>query len=802
MCFRRLARLGRAPGIALLLWLPGGMHVPTPAQIPTQVPAQIPAKTPVTRVLIGDRAVQRGVKRFGINLSGQNFYDSGQMLRNLVARNPGFEGETWQSVVRCVGLGQESCTIGEEVAWPSGFMDGASYDVATGSGAGSRGTVRTSTRVQGGYRLTFAGAFPGRPGGSRELVLRARKPGDATAGWWTEFTCNSTAVAELHDLPPDSASRQAVRVDAAAPCQRAVLTSYFDSVEGHSFVRLHGPQVLRFQAKPMVGRPRVTVHAERAGTPPFLDKGVALQPGWHAYAVPFQARDRPGSTGTVGLSFRVEGATVLLDDVSLVSAGDARNRTAFRDEVVETLRDLRPGMLRLMDSGTNFGTSLDDWLAPPNGRPRTGYSTRTTEQNDVGLGLHECLELAESVGAEPWISLPAGFSAEEARHLVEYLAGSAQTKYGGVRAALGHRAPWDQVFSTMHLELGNEVWNEGSFAGASFGSAAAYGERAAMVFGAIRTAPGFKAARYDLVAGAWAEMPAHTQQEVRALGAAADAVAIAPYLFSRYEKAPGMEGVYGPMLAEPEQWTRHGGMVARQAEVLRAAGKRLAIYEVNLGTLNGASTISQQAIDRTVPTMGAALATADLMLLMLRDVGVTDQCFFALSEFRNGFTSPGGAGPPRTTPLYGAVVDMGGLTERRRPSFLALRLLNRVVLSTLVETRLDGANPTWDQAASPNDAIALAGAHVLQSFAFAEGRDRSVVLLNLSRTESLPVSFAGNHAPRGAVEQTTLTSAQIEDSNEDAALVAPRTATLVNFDPTAAYRLPPFSITAFTWKTS
>ena len=47
-----------------------------------------------SEIVIGPGVQQTGMKRLGINLSGQTFYDSGQMLRNLIFRNPGFEGET------------------------------------------------------------------------------------------------------------------------------------------------------------------------------------------------------------------------------------------------------------------------------------------------------------------------------------------------------------------------------------------------------------------------------------------------------------------------------------------------------------------------------------------------------------------------------------------------------------------------------------------------------------------------------------------------------------------------------------
>ena len=318
----------------------------------------------------------------------------------------------------------------------------------------------------------------------------------------------------------------------------------------------------------------------------------------------------------------------------------------------------------------------------------------------------------------------------------------------------------------------------------------------------MRSTPGFTPARFDLVAGSFFEMPAHTSAEAAALHGTADTLAVAPYLFTHFNDATSTEAVFGPMLAQPEQWTTIGGLLRQQADAVRTTSPatHLSLYEVNLGTVTGSPGITQADIDRTVPSTGAALATSDLMLLALRDLGVTEQCFFALTEFRNGFNSPGGVGPARTTPLFGAVVDMGGETDRRRPSFYALRLLNATILANLIETRSTGSDPAWTQPASPNDHIALAQAHLLQSFAFGEPGRRSLIVLNLSRTQSLPVVYDGVNAPRGFVQQTVLTSTRIDDTNEHEALVLPVTTSIAEFEPGAQHILPPFSMTAYTWK--
>ena len=252
------------------------------------------------------------------------------------------------------------------------------------------------------------------------------------------------------------------------------------------------------------------------------------------------------------------------------------------------------------------------------------------------------------------------------------------------------------------------------------------------------------------------------------------------------------------MLAQPEQLdSRSSGLMAQQLEAVRRAPHptHLAVYEVNLGSMSGAA--SQQAIDLTLPSLGAGLAVADHMLLMLRDLGIATQAFFALPEYVNDFTST--KGPAKKMPLWGAVVDMGGETNRRRPQFLTLQMVNQAILPNLVATHLSGPNPTWNQPESRNDHIRLDDAHQLQTFAFADDLRRSLILFNLSRTSALPITFAGPNAPRGQVGQTLLTAANITDSNEHQNLVAPRTSTQPNFNPAAALQLPPHSMTVLTW---
>src|SRR5437762_400906 len=82
-----------------------------------------PQSQAVTTISISDMAGVPSVKRFGVNLGSINRADSGQIMKNLVfVANPGFEGQLYQSVVRCVAGSATSCVDDNtDAVWPSGF---------------------------------------------------------------------------------------------------------------------------------------------------------------------------------------------------------------------------------------------------------------------------------------------------------------------------------------------------------------------------------------------------------------------------------------------------------------------------------------------------------------------------------------------------------------------------------------------------------------------------------------------------------------------------------------------------------
>ena len=148
---------------------------------------------------------------------------------------------------------------------------------------------------------------------------------------------------EHTDLPPGVPVRQALKIDAAGAGQSAELNAYFDSMAGRSFVHLRGRYRLSFRAKALGGTSTIHVHVGRLvpGMRRYVDADVHLTPAWAEYSEEFTANETALPAAAVETGFSVSGGSVLLSDVALERVdGDAANHTAFRDEVVETLKEL------------------------------------------------------------------------------------------------------------------------------------------------------------------------------------------------------------------------------------------------------------------------------------------------------------------------------------------------------------------------------------------------------------------------------------------------------------------------------
>jgi hypothetical protein len=736
----------------------------TSAALPGRTQTTNSASTDVTQLRVTNNVILAKVTRLGVNLGEQNFYDSGQMLKNLLYRNPEFAGLTYRSIFHCDVGGVGRCVDARGgIQFPADFWNGASYEVLEGAATGQRGTVAACGPGAGGYALTLNSG--GRAIGAGDwIAVEKETTDDPGAGWWPTMHGGAQLELEHNDLPPGLPVHQALRIDAAGAGQSADLRAYFDSTAGMTFVHLRGRYRLSFRAKALSGSTTgsttganvMHVHVARlvAGLRRYLDADVHLTPAWARYSEEFTANETALPAAAVETGFNVSGGSVLLSDVALEPVGgDATNHTAFRDEVVETLRELHPGVLRLMESDAGLGSTVEDLLVSRAARERSGYRAWFKPSDDVAVGIPEFLELCQETGAEPWIVPPTAMSLEEARMLAEYLAGPATTPGGALRAAAGRSEPWTQAYRTIHIELGNETWNP-DFRGEAIEDPAAFGRRANAVFAALRAAAGPAAGRFDLVVGTHAYDPGRNAA-LLAAAPLANSLAIAPYLMRSVTEWANDDELYGPLLAQPEEMSREGFVAAAAGS---AGGRQLAVYEVNLHTTGG--TAPEAILDRFTPSAAGGVAVAGHMLRMMRDHGVRDEMIFSFPQYE--FRRPDGT----LVRLWGSVVEMGA-DGRKRPQFLAESLANRAIRGDLVKVEIAGENPTHDQSPG-NDGVSLRNVHEIDAYGFQDGKQHSLIVFNygLHHARRVRVEAAGIAHDANAT-LSRLVSASPGDTNEE-----------------------------------
>jgi alpha-N-arabinofuranosidase len=160
------------------------------------------------------------------------------------------------------------------------------------------------------------------------------------------------------------------------------------------------------------------------------------------------AAARDSTAVTLALDFEGPG-TLWLDRVYLI--GDDAVEGIWRADVVEALKQLKPGVIRF--GGTSIeGLEWDQTVG--NWDTRAPFTTYWGGLEPNFVGLDEFTSLCRLVGAEPLICVRwTGKQPADAAAEVEYMNGSAQTRWGSLRARNGHPEPW----AVKYWQIGNEV---------------------------------------------------------------------------------------------------------------------------------------------------------------------------------------------------------------------------------------------------------------------------------------------------------------------------------------------------------
>ncbi|MBH8567719.1 carbohydrate binding domain-containing protein [Microvirga sp. STS02] len=246
---------------------------------------------------------------------------------------------------------------------------------------------------------------------------------------------------------------------------------------------------------------------QRGGGPETSASGQALAQAqitgltgkWKKYSVVL----RPSATAAKArLKLTVEGTgTADIDVVSLFPKDTYLKReNGLRPDLVQLLKDMKPGFLRFPGGCIVEGMTLDNryqWKEtigevasrqPMINRWNKEFKQRYTPDyyQSFGLGFFEYFQLAEDIGAEPLPILNVGMACQfnsaelaplgsaakgpnaagpgdeptldtfiqDALDLVEFANGPATSTWGAKRVAMGHPAP----FNLKLIGIGNEQW--------------------------------------------------------------------------------------------------------------------------------------------------------------------------------------------------------------------------------------------------------------------------------------------------------------------------------------------------------
>lgn len=180
-----------------------------------------------------------------------------------------------------------------------------------------------------------------------------------------------------------------------------------------------------------------------------------------------------------------------IDMVSLFPADTWQGReNGLRKDIVQMIADLKPGFVRFPGGCIVEGRTLENryqWkttVGPVEDRKlimnRWNLEIKSRQAPDYfqsfGLGFFEYFLLAEDMGAEPLPILNCGMSCQfnaaevvpleeldtyiqDALDLIEFANGDPSTKWGGLRAEMGHPAK----FNLKYMGIGNEQWDEQYF---------------------------------------------------------------------------------------------------------------------------------------------------------------------------------------------------------------------------------------------------------------------------------------------------------------------------------------------------
>jgi hypothetical protein len=485
------------------------------------------AATPVA--LVSSTPLMTNVNRIGVNLGNQGQYGESDFMQNMLD-DPGFElgQECWVFTVGTTHNSSAFTTVNDN-GEARDFWNGAAASVRAGVSAGDSFTIsgfnaggtfacvkcpnlaegdevaicQTASAVGfdsgdlGGWRINGGGlsvSTAQKYEGQSSLAADVSEGVPRATSFTFDTATYTGGVCANDNITNCTVANQTTDCGSGNTCLTAPYSGPWHPVVGPFEIALYALGVNTSK-----GTPEVTVSLARSGGVNVSHTfRLANDGNWHKYAYAFTGKDTPVSAHNQ-MIFTVSaanvspeaGATIYIDDAYLGRA--EASATGFRDEVVQTLRNLNPGSLRYMIPYTL--DQNDAYFEGPRGcSPGAtvaggcdflkGAATTNTA-GGVGATWYyaskDIYPLANAVGALPWFSIPNTFSDSDLQQFIRN-ACAAFTTYN---------------FSSIWIEQSNEDWN-GAGPGAKFGGTAdgQFGKLVGRNFNVMATQATSSCARY------------------------------------------------------------------------------------------------------------------------------------------------------------------------------------------------------------------------------------------------------------------------------------------------------------------
>ena len=758
-----------------------------------------------TRIKLTDKVLVEDTVRFGINLGGDTYYSGAVLLKKRSQQN--FEGTSYRQCHFGPSQDEHGATswFRQPQWWQDLMIEHGYYEILSGPAKGTRGKIKAITTKKVMHQgkpedfmyIEFDKEVPSGPPNGGLLVEAFRfKDGQFRSldGFWTSKQ-NQTVIG---DVPEGSFGHAALNMKGSQGKAHYHLSTHF-----HRFGELNGRWHVRFQAKIKSGEPSFLIMPSQERWDE--KKSIELESRWKQFdeIITVNGVPEPGDDEAQNLFFKIEvaGGDVLIDDIEIWMEGD-RNPTVFRDDLVSVLKQFNPGAIRYLQTG---GSTIDNAIAPPlrshsySNRQAATYGPYVSRQRDP-YSLHEMYELCEYLDAEPWYCLPGTLHKDEIADFIEYLGAPADVGYGKIRAGLGHKRPWSEVFNHIHIEFGNEAWNNAAWYQCGGYNGPDYWRE---LIEAGKSSPYYKSGMLFHTAGqaSWSGRNAGILKNAPN----ADRFSVAPYLVSALNKKDlemldTDEKLFRWVFAKPI-WRSLDprGAMFQNYDLAKAAGIELSIYEVNHHTTHGDAPVEPR--NKIVTSIAGGINVANDMLLMMRRHKLRTQCLFSLIQHKYRAHGIG------DVYLWGTALNMRKGHERYRPTFLACMLANKVIGGDLIETIHSKNEPVFDATgyfANKGNAETIRNIPVVWSYGFAEGDRRGLILMSLDVSVARPVeiAFAGkpvqNKVSLWRMRAETITANNEFETGRPQVIVAQET--LNDFGQNYKIMLPPHSMTVLEWE--